>query len=82
MPRAPGQSRDPAALARFGRLRTAARRAFPMAVWRNFACPHSAGVLRLASHPPLPCLQPSDLAYYNAAGDGSGQQNVRFQRLY
>ena len=25
------------------------------------------GLLRLASHPPRPCLQPSNLAYYNAA---------------
>ena len=24
------------------------------------------GILRLASHPPLPCLEPTDLAYYNA----------------
>ncbi len=38
----------------------------------------ACGVLRLASHPPLPCLQPSDLAYYNAAIDGPGQQKVQF----
>lgn len=39
----------------------------------------AGGVLRLASHPPLPCLRPSDLAYHNAAGDdGPGLQNVQF----
>ncbi len=37
------------------------------------------GLLRLASHPPLPCLQPSDLAYHNAAeSDGPGRHNVKF----
>ena len=29
------------------------------------------GTLRLASRPPFPCLQPTDLAYYNAPSDGS-----------
>ncbi|MXY92344.1 MAG: DUF4131 domain-containing protein [Caldilineaceae bacterium SB0670_bin_27] len=28
------------------------------------------GVLRLGSHPPQPCLGPSDLAYYNGIGNG------------
>ena len=36
------------------------------------------GVLRLASHPPLPCLQPSDLAYYNAEdGDSAAPQQMQ-----
>ncbi len=33
------------------------------------------GILRLASHPPLPCLDPSDLAYYNA--DDSDAQRLQ-----
>ena len=36
------------------------------------------GILRLASHPPLPCLQPTDLAYYNADDvDSASSQQVR-----
>ncbi len=35
------------------------------------------GLLRLASHPPLPCLQPSDLARYNAASDSTYRETVR-----
>ena len=35
------------------------------------------GILRLASHPPLPCLDPSDLAYYNADDGDSDAQHVQ-----
>ena len=35
------------------------------------------GILRLASHPPLPCLDPSDLAYYNADDGDSDAQRLQ-----
>lgn len=34
------------------------------------------GTLRLASRPPFPCIQPTDLAFYNAPSDGSVQARV------
>lgn len=34
------------------------------------------GTLRLASRPPFPCLQPSDLAYHNAPSEGSNRSAV------
>ena len=54
---------------------TAPRSAFSSWLIGGLLLAGLCGILRLASHPPLPCLEPSDLAYYNA--DDSDAQRLQ-----